>query len=93
MIKANQSNPCSRDDLDLQILSMLGRISIPERNVLQIKRADTLDKDLNLDSLAFIELLIELENTFGFAFDEDYLLMQAYPNVGAVIDYVKQKIG
>lgn len=75
-------------EIEARIISMIAQISVPQREASEVSLSASLDQDLNVDSLSFIELLIELENTFGFTFDEDFLLMGAYPNVGTVVTYV-----
>jgi acyl carrier protein len=80
------------NEIEDRILGMLGQLSVPKRDALEIAISDSLEHNLNIDSLSFVELLIEIENTFNIQFDEDFLLMDAYPNVGSVIDQVKAKI-
>lgn len=82
----------SRQEIEARIIGMIARISVPQREAFEVSPSASLDQDLNVDSLSFIELLIELENTFGFTFDEDFLLMGAYPDVGAVVSYVAEAV-
>lgn len=47
---------------------------------------------LGLDSISFITVIVALEEKFEFVFDDDMLLFAAYPNIEAMISYVKSKI-
>jgi acyl carrier protein len=77
-----------KDEIEAMVRDRIGRISIPKRAAAEIGLSDSLDEDLRVDSLGFIELLIELEKTFGFECAEDFLLLDAYPSVGAMVDYI-----
>lgn len=79
-------------NIESSILSKIGQISLPKREASEINLSDTLGKDLNIDSLGFIELIIEIENTFNITVDDDYLLMDAYPDVKSVLEYVTKAI-
>ncbi|HEX2095576.1 MAG TPA: acyl carrier protein [Longimicrobiaceae bacterium] len=72
------------------ILQTIARISIPPRDPSEVRPTDSLERDLNVDSLGFIELVIEIENTFGMQFEDDYVFVQAHPSVQALIDYVAE---
>lgn len=79
-------------EMQPRIMGMIGQISAPRRMASEIQLTDSLTEDLNVDSLSFIELIIEIENAFGLEFDDSFLLMEAYPNVKAVVDYVNRKL-
>lgn len=71
-----------------RILHVLGQISVPQRAATQVNLTDRLDADLNVDSLGFIEFVMELEASFNIQVEDDFLLMESYPNVQSVIDYI-----
>lgn len=48
-------------------------------------------KLLSLDSLSFVEAIVEIENYFGIDCD-DGILMNEYLTVNDLIDYVRRKI-
>ena len=45
--------------------------------------------NLGINSLSFIELLVALENEFEFEFDDDMLLIEEFPTVKDLVDYVQ----
>lgn len=49
------------------IVRVIGRIG-PE---IAVDAATRLDEDLNLDSLAQVEVILKIEDTYGVAIDED----------------------
>jgi acyl carrier protein len=54
-----------------------------------------LDSDfssIGLDSLTFIQLIVVLEETFGFEFDDEVLLITGFPTVKSMVEYVESKI-
>lgn len=53
----------------------------------KIKLSDTF-QNLNIDSLAFIEMIIGLENRFNIQLDEDFLLQEAYTSVRSLTNYI-----
>ena len=55
-------------------------------------KATTRMSSLNIDSLAFVELLIKLENRFDIEFSSDQLVIAAYRTVGDLADCVLNKI-
>ena len=81
-----------KDEIEAMLRDRIGQIGAPRRTASEVGLLDSLDQDLGVDSLGFIELLMELENTFGFECDGDFLLMDAYPDVGAVVDYVTERM-
>lgn len=46
---------------------------------------------IGIDSITFIKVVVELENTFNFAFDDEKLLLSCFPTIKSMIEYVKQK--
>lgn len=55
----------------------------------------SLDADIlsyGFDSLAFIKTVIELENTFGFEFDDEILVGNKFLNIRTIIEYVESKV-
>lgn len=49
---------------------------------------DTYISDLSLDSLSFIRIIVEIENTFNIEFDIETLDKKAWNTVGDIIEYV-----
>lgn len=69
------------------VLKKLAKICKPIIEPDKIKPFDTF-QSLNIDSLAFIEMIIEFENHFNIQFDEDFLLQEAYVNVESLTNYI-----
>lgn len=46
--------------------------------------------DLGINSIAFIELAVLVEDEFEFEFSDDMLDIEMFKNVGALINYIKQ---
>lgn len=49
-------------------------------------------KLLSLDSLSFIEALVQIEDTFGVTFDTDELYITDRQTVGNIIEITEKKI-
>ena len=45
-----------------------------------------------VDSITFITVVVALENEFNFEFDDEMLLITAFPTIKSVIEYVESKI-
>ena len=58
-----------------------------------IENSSWLQRDLALDSLSMVVLLIEIENVFGIELDETDMNPFDLNTVGNVIDMVKKYIG
>ena len=50
-------------------------------------------KDLGLDSLSFVTLIVELEAAFNIKFDDEKMLMTEFLTINNVIEYVDFKVG
>lgn len=48
-------------------------------------------EDLNIDSLKFVTIIVEIESHFDLQFDDEMLLMKEFPNILSLIQYVKTK--
>ncbi len=55
---------------------------------LEIKLGDAL-QDIGIDSINFVKLVIELEETFGLAFDEEMLSIRRFERIEDIADYIK----
>lgn len=69
-----------------KILEAIRKI-LPSIN-LEIKVGDTL-QDIGIDSINFVKLVIELEETFGVAFDEEMLSIRRFERITDIADYIK----
>ena len=56
----------------------------------------SLDSDfanIGIDSITFIKIVVALESEFDFEFDDEMLLITAFPTVKSIIQYVESKVG
>lgn len=49
-------------------------------------------QDISLDSITFIKMVVALEETFNFEFDDEMLLIIKFPTIKSVIEYVESKV-
>jgi len=47
---------------------------------------------VGIDSITFITIIVSLEEKFGFEFDNEMLLITAFPTIKSMVDYVELKI-
>lgn len=45
-------------------------------------------KNLGIDSITFVKIIISLETEFGFEFDDEKLLFSEFPTIKSLLDYV-----
>ena len=50
-----------------------------------------LEDGLGLDSIAIVELIALVEESFGFRFDEDGLNMEAFQSVRTLAEYIRSQ--
>jgi acyl carrier protein len=62
------------------------------RDVATIAESSRLFDDLGLDSTSVLELLLELENELGAAFDADTLEQRHFETVGTLAAYVRAQL-
>ena len=48
--------------------------------------------DVGIDSLSFIKVIVALEKSFSFQFDDEFLLITEFPTVRTLVEYVEKKI-
>lgn len=48
--------------------------------------------DAGVDSITFIKIVVALESEFGFEFDDEMLLITAFPTIKSMIEYVETKV-
>jgi acyl carrier protein len=70
----------------------LAKAAEPPRDPASIQHTDNLRYDLAIDSLAFIELMVDLEEKFDVRLDEGDLLSDRYATVHDLISHVCQRI-
>lgn len=61
-------------------------------NETEISDTTELDKDLGLDSVTLIELLVDLEDMYGIEFKDDELMMELFFNINSLEEIVKKHL-
>lgn len=54
---------------------------------------DSLLSELEITSLDFVRIIVEIENNFDFEFDDDKLHFSEFSTVGSLVNYVNGRIG
>lgn len=47
--------------------------------------------DIGINSLNFIKLVLQIEKEFGISFDDRDLIVEKYPTIEGLVEYVKKK--
>lgn len=68
----------------------LAKVAEPPRDPGQMADTDHLTYDLAIDSLAFIEVMVDFEDAFGVRLPEADLLPARYATVGDLTRYASQ---
>ena len=53
---------------------------------------DTTFKEIEIESLNFITIIVEIEDNFGIEFDDENMLTSNYKTVGDFVNYVENII-
>ncbi|MNB72913.1 acyl carrier protein [compost metagenome] len=72
---------------DEKVIEVLKRITQLE----DITMESSLTNDLLIDSLSFIRVIVELENGFHFKFDNEDMIIEMFPKVMDLTQYIKLK--
>ncbi|MCX8129422.1 MAG: acyl carrier protein [Clostridia bacterium] len=75
-------------DIDNRFNSIIkGLIKVQDENSLPYQTF----QDLNINSIAFVQLVVMCEQEFDIVFENDMLLMEKYPTMEVFINYIKAK--
>ena len=74
---------------DEKILEKLQDIMIKSFNQGDITMETNIREDLDLDSLDFVDLILEIEETWGISIPDD--VAQSFTTVKDVIEYIKKE--
>jgi acyl carrier protein len=77
------------DDIERAIGSMLVTDLFVEVPADRMTPGDGLRSDLGLDSLGFVELRVQCENTFGITIDDDAFTPENFTSIGSVARLVR----
>lgn len=53
---------------------------------------DTSLSSIGIDSITFVQIVVALEDRFDFEFDDDKILINAFPTIKSMLEYVESKI-
>lgn len=73
------------------------KLIISQVSPLEIKEDDVKDTlqlkdDLSMDSMAFVNMVVAIENVYGFDFDDEYISYEKLKTVKDVGDYIQTKL-
>ena len=78
------------NDIQKRAFNQIIKVYSPE-----IAKNITLETEFNsigLDSILFIQTVVNLETEFDFEFDDEKLLIIEFPTVSSMLEYVKSKV-
>lgn len=70
------------------VAHILEKIGIEVDNI----GSHTLIRDLNLDSISFVRMIVEFEETYSIVFDDNMLTTDAFMDVEDLINYIKKAL-
>ena len=95
-IEINEQNSLSKDGNTIELNDTQRKIFQVIASNLNSEIGDvTLEtgfSDAGVDSITFIKIVVALESEFGFEFDDEMLLITAFPTIKSMIEYIKTKI-
>ena len=71
------------------IIAKISPLDIKEED---IKDTLELKDDLSMDSMAFVNMVVAIENIYGFDFDDEYISYEKLKTVKDVGDYIQSKL-
>ena len=80
-----------QNDLNAEVINII-KDKIQCDEIIDVNE-NTLLEDLGIDSLRFVEIVVEIESRFEFQFDDEMLLMKEFPKISSIIKYIKIKKG
>ena len=74
-----------------KLTDILLEITENSESVQNMTKEDLLTK-IGINSLNFLRLIVAVEDTFGFEFDNDYLDLNQFSDVQSLITYIESNI-
>ena len=71
------------------IISQVSPLDIKEEDV---KDTLQLKDDLSMDSMAFVNMVVAIENVYGFDFDDEYISYEKLKTVKDIGNYIQFKL-
>ena len=95
-IEINEENSSSKDWNTIELNDTQTKIfQVIESNLNSEIGNVTLETDFShvgVDSITLVKIVVALESEFDFEFDDEMLLITAFPTIKSMIDYVETKI-
>ncbi len=66
-------------------------IKIKDDNSVLINEDTSMINDLGFDSMMYVELVVEVEETFDILFEDEYLKSNSIDKAGDLIQYIGEK--
>jgi len=63
-----------------------------KKSLTELKEDDSLVRDLGIDSLGTVELVVAIEQEFDLVVDDQDLSLDTFRSVGSVIRYIRKKL-
>src|SRR5437773_10407534 len=87
-----RTNSAQHNQLTKSVYEGLARISTPPRAPSDIEEDLSLQSNLNIDSLGFIELIINIENTYGIRFNDEHTEITSFTTVASLVAYITKAL-
>ena len=78
-------------NIECKVLEIIQK-KVNEKASIEIDKSFTLS-NAAIDSLMIVKIIVEIEETYGFEFEDEKLSREAFPNVVDIIEYVQRRIG
>lgn len=49
-------------------------------------------ESIGMDSIAFVKIIVDIEEKFGFEFEDEMLRIDKFPYISSFVDYVKERV-
>ena len=87
MINAKGAVEPQTDDITKEIIKLITEIGELSDNI----DLDTTFDKIELDSIGFVTIIVEIETNYEIEFDDENMLITNYQSIGEFVEYVKKK--
>lgn len=78
------------ENIQKKVFELISKNCLLDIDPDRLSRETDLFNELNYDSITTVALIAEIEQTFGFSFDDEHLSFEVIGTCGAIVDYVKE---
>lgn len=93
MLSSEASPVAATDDVRLQLRSFILDNFLDGANSAQLDDSVSLERSHIVDSARMMELILFIEETFGFEVDNEEALPENFDSVDNLVGYVSRKLG